>query len=286
MKSENGNNSNDECTTKFTDVKTGEVMPVDKNLLIVEFGKPSKLLGGIEGFNNTTLTRYLRMKVWTLLQCALLAGGVLPNDDYTEVPEFAMGLQNKWLGEGDFQLREARRILIDLRGDAMPDEISPTDFFAWLKARPDPEFHALRWLSAIEELNSEAITVVGTVEIKEQQDAPQSQIIPDRNIEKAGPIPVTTGDIAFAFSGAHGWNEKQWKKPLGDKPKWLKACIAIPGARGVRETRWNPVLIGAALVNSGHAKPQSIRARFQKKPQLNPWLDAWNTYEIEHFATE
>ena len=168
MKSENGNNSNDECTTKFTDVKTGEVMPVDKNLLIVEFGKPSKLLGGIEGFNNTTLTRYLRMKVWTLLQCALLAGGVLPNDDYTEVPEFAMGLQNKWLGEGDFQLREARRILIDLRGDAMPDEISPTDFFAWLKARPDPEFHALRWLSAIEELKSETITVESTTEIKEQ----------------------------------------------------------------------------------------------------------------------
>lgn len=169
MTSENAKDSTVEYPTKFTNVKTNKEIKFDKNLLTVEFGKPTKLLGGIEGFNNTTLTRYLRMKVWTLLQCALLAGGVLPKNEYTEIPNSATGLQNKWLGEGDFQLREARRILIDLRRDSMPDEISPIDFFAWLKSRPDPEFHALRWLSAIEEFKSETIMYENKSEIKEQK---------------------------------------------------------------------------------------------------------------------
>ena len=35
-----------------------------------------------------------------------------------------------------------------------------------------------------------------------------------------GPLPLTTGDIAFCFDGIR-WNEQQWRKPLGDKPKWL-----------------------------------------------------------------
>jgi hypothetical protein len=104
--------------------------------------------------------------------------------------------------------------------------------------------------------------------------------------DKAGPLPLATGDIAFSFSGLHGWSEKQWKKPLGDKPKWLQPCIAIRGVRGVSETRWNPVLIGAALVHKGHAKANSIRARFQTMPQLAPWLDAWKTYEADNIPTE
>jgi hypothetical protein len=99
------------------------------------------------------------------------------------------------------------------------------------------------------------------------------------------PLPVTTGDIAHAFDGLRGWNEAQWKKPLGDKPKWLVACIAIPGIQGVSETRWNPVLIGAALVRDGHAKVNSVRSRFQTRPQLMPWLDAWKTYEADNLAT-
>ena len=168
MTSENTKDSTDEYPTKFTNVKTQEDISINQTLLKVELGKPAKLIEGVKGFNNTTLTRYLRMKIWTLLECALLAGGVLPKDEYTEIPNSAIGLQNKWLEEGNFQLREARRILIDLRRDSMPDEISPTTFFAWLKSRPDPEFHALRWLSAIEELKSETITVIGATEIKEQ----------------------------------------------------------------------------------------------------------------------
>ena len=99
------------------------------------------------------------------------------------------------------------------------------------------------------------------------------------------PEPLTISDIAYCFAGLR-WDEQGWKKLLGDKPKWLRSCIAIPGKRGVHETRWNPMLIGAALVQSGHAKPNSVRARFQSKPRLSAWLEAWKTYEADYFDTE
>ena len=102
----------------------------------------------------------------------------------------------------------------------------------------------------------------------------------------AGPLPLTTGDIAFCFAGLRWKTEDEWKKPLGDKPKWLEACIVIPGRRGVSETRWNPVCIGAALARKGHAKTNSIRSRFQTKPLLIPWLDAWKTYEADNLDTD
>ena len=91
-------------------------------------------------------------------------------------------------------------------------------------------------------------------------------------------------DTAFSFDGLR-WNEQQWKKPLGDKPKWLQACIAIPGARGTSETRWNPVLIGAALVQKEHATVRSVRAKFQTVHLLTPWLDAWKTYESDYLGS-
>ena len=103
--------------------------------------------------------------------------------------------------------------------------------------------------------------------------------------QKSGPSPLTTGDLAFAFSGL--WkNESEWKKPLGDKPKWLKDCIAIPGARGVSQTLWNPVNIGAALVLRGHVKANSVRAKFQTVATLKPWREAWKTYEADYLDTE
>ena len=123
------------------------------------------------------------------------------------------------------------------------------------------------------------------------EDAPQAAtpapVVADSasNAPLDAPQPVTTGDVAHAFDGLRRWNEKAWKDTLGSPPKWLEACIALRGERGKRETRWNPVLIGAALVHNGHAKANSIRARFQTKPQLQDWLEAWKTYEADNFDT-
>ncbi|TFI49086.1 hypothetical protein E4O93_04420 [Diaphorobacter sp. DS2] len=98
------------------------------------------------------------------------------------------------------------------------------------------------------------------------------------------PLPLTTSDIAFCFDGLR-WSEKEWRTPLGNKPKWLQSCVVIPGQRGVSQTRWNPVLIAAWLFSNGYVQAKSARARFQTKPQLKPWLDAWKTYEADNFDT-
>jgi hypothetical protein len=100
-----------------------------------------------------------------------------------------------------------------------------------------------------------------------------------------GPAPLTTGDIAHCFNGLR-WSESEWRRPLGDKPVWLSGSVAIPGRRGVSETRWNPVSIGAALVQQRHATPRNVRAKFQTVNLLKPWLDAWKTYEADNFDSE
>jgi len=106
------------------------------------------------------------------------------------------------------------------------------------------------------------------------------------NAPEMTPSPVATGHVAFAFDGLRGWNERAWKDNLGSPPKWLDSCIAIRGQQGIREHHWNPVLIGAALVRNGHAKQNSIRARFQTKPQLRDWLEEWKTYEADYLDND
>ncbi|AFU46493.1 hypothetical protein C380_13970 [Acidovorax sp. KKS102] len=115
--------------------------------------------------------------------------------------------------------------------------------------------------------------------------APEKCSTPAAEGASSAPLALTTGDIAFSFDGMR-WNEKEWRKPLGDKPKWLQSCVVIPGQRGVRETRWNPVLIAAALVHNGHVPIRQVRARFQTRPLLLPWLDVWKTYEADNFETQ
>ncbi len=131
------------------------------------------------------------------------------------------------------------------------------------------------------------VTAAGVLRLVADYTAPAAPEAAPVVAESAsnGPLPLTTSDIAFCFDGIR-WNEQQWRKPLGDKPKWLQTCVAIPGQKGVSETRWNPVLIAAALVHNGHANARSIRARFQTMPRLKDWLEAWKTYEADNFDTQ
>jgi hypothetical protein len=101
---------------------------------------------------------------------------------------------------------------------------------------------------------------------------------------RSGPAALSTRNIALNFDGLR-WTESQWKKPLGDKPKWLRNCIVLAGKRGERETLWDPVLIGAALVKARHVPANRVRARFQTKPLLTPWLEAWKAHEAEYIDT-
>jgi len=102
---------------------------------------------------------------------------------------------------------------------------------------------------------------------------------------KAGPQPVPTSAMAASFAGLH-WDGKQWLKTLGNKPKWLNACLVLGGARGESMRQWNPVLIGAHLVRMGYVKANSVRAKFQSQDALKPWLDEWKTYEADNFQNQ
>lgn len=97
--------------------------------------------------------------------------------------------------------------------------------------------------------------------------------------QQTGPKGVTTGDLAFAFSGLKDWGEDRWKSELGKgrgAVKWLSTAIISLGQRGGAETTWNPVTIALHLldVTEAHAKETQmriIRARFESKPQLKHW---------------
>ena len=169
------------------------------------------------------------------------------------------GYQTRMMFQGDLCRLESDR------GDALVNMFTAHDG-TLVKVQP-----ALR--VPLSELKFKRESVERVAEIINKAAQPQAEppapVVADS--ASNGPLPLTTGDIAFCFDGIR-WNEQQWRKPLGDKPKWLQSCVAIPGQRGVSETRWNPVLMAAALVRDGHAQARSIRARFQTKPQLKDWL--------------
>ena len=165
--------------------------------------------------------------------------------------------------------------------------VDPVSVLTWARAKGVPIPAPLE--AAFAGRKPRPVQALATALAPEQSRATPAPVVTDQTVAvepaKVGPLPLTTGDIAFCFAGLR-WNEQKWKKPLGDKPKWLLACIAIPAVRGVSESRWNPVLIGASLVRAGHTKPKSVRAKFQTQPLLKPWLDEWKTYEADNLPAD
>lgn len=159
-------------------------------------------------------------------------------------------------------------------------QISVRSFIDWLRPRgynglADDLEAARTSLGQSGSPTGSANTLASTIQ------AQNAVYVPSAVAATSGPAPLTTNEIAIGFDGLRQWDADRWKKALGDKPVWLKKCVVVPGARGRTETRWNPVEVGAALVRRGHAKANSVRARFQSKPALKPWLDDWKTYEAD-----
>lgn len=155
------------------------------------------------------------------------------------------------------------------------------DFDLGALAQPCPPLKIIAWAAS-----KHWIPDVLTAQLSDQVHAELARPAATEQATPAPPVPtpLTTGDIAHCFDSLR-WNESEWKKPLGDKPKWLAECVAIPGQRGVSETRWNPVLIGAALVQQGHATARNVRSKFQTVDLLKPWFEVWKTYEADNLET-
>jgi hypothetical protein len=232
----------------------------------------------------------------TVAQCALLVPSILTSKksgDASEIAAHYVQLALLDIANGELSTKHPETLLpfsqylrmmeagmYGINGESLP---MPTA--DWLVSLEEAE----RWLQSKEiPTNFEGLRA----ELAERNKAPaQTPATPapvedvGATGEPTGPLPLTTGDIAFCFDGLH-WDEDGWKKPLGDKPKWLEACIVIPGQRGVSAARWNPVLIGAELVKREYAKLNSVRSKFQTKPLLTPWREEWKTYEADNFDKE
>lgn len=93
--------------------------------------------------------------------------------------------------------------------------------------------------------------------------------------DKAGPLPLTTNEIANCFNGFRDWDVKRWKRELGSPDNWLRDCQHSKGTRGKGgyESTWWPVKIALALASQDQKSARHLPARFKRLEQLKPWLE-------------
>ena len=181
----------------------------------------------------------------------------------------------------DSEIFPDRRIIQLRISAALPEKFTPADGLDWLKKEHISIGNLDLWVQQNTLLSQGFNTAT---------PAPVEAVGAFGGVEpnKSGPLPLTTGDIAFCFAGLRCKTEKEWKDLIGKGRNWVERCLIQPGTRGHggAPKLWNPVCIGAALVRDGHAKPNSVRAKFQTVHLLQPWLETWKTYEADNFATQ
>lgn len=128
-------------------------------------------------------------------------------------------------------------------------------------------------------------------------DAPPAPAVAATDEEHRGasasPPAVSTSDIAAAFDGIK-WSRADWAANLqkGDATSgWLVAARVQRGQPGPdRPSTWDPVLLGAQLVQKGvmnaAGRPLTkteisalLRDRFATVPCFRPWHRAWLSHE-------
>lgn len=216
--------------------------------------------------------------LWAALESAGISEEAAIHWGFEKTTEYFETLVRQWRRDGRVEVY-APGGFGPLSGDCVSDGVLRVDDFAKMaEAMFHIEVHTpVASIDMPQERPLESQAPAGPVDVAAELAPP---------VDAAShPTPLTTGDVAFAFNGVR-YTEKQWKKPLGNKPNWLKSCVAMPGRRGVSETRWNPVLIGGALVRAGHASSRRVRSLFQTQPLLKPWLERWKTYECEYIDND
>ena len=135
----------------------------------------------------------------------------------------------------------------EYKADAMPEHYSGALSGPWtikrerLRILPDSWGKWMTFVDDVELLDDVTPAPVGAV-------GASGGVMPD----KAGPLPLTTGDIAFCFAGLRCKTEEEWKDLIGKGRVWVERCLIQPGTRGRggAPKLWNPVCIGAALVRA------------------------------------
>lgn len=95
---------------------------------------------------------------------------------------------------------------------------------------------------------------------------------------------LSTPDIARLFDGLKSWDEERWIRRLGEVPEWTSKALVQRGARGRGAHRWNPLILAQCLLNTAEhqdAMRKKLRALFRDKPALQPWSEAWRSFESD-----
>ncbi len=100
---------------------------------------------------------------------------------------------------------------------------------------------------------------------------------------------IKTSDLAFCFADCiKDLTESKIKQKLGkvSQTAWLKPALSTKGTRGKggTESQWNALIFGGLLHTKFQVPLKTIRARFQTKLILAPYLETWKTYEAENFV--
>lgn len=83
---------------------------------------------------------------------------------------------------------------------------------------------------------------------------------------------LSKNSIIVIFDGLY-WKSDQWKRNLGDVPKWLECALVLKGSRPKRVSHtWNPVLIGIALIESQNIDLRKLDKVFKS---LDDWNEEW-----------
>lgn len=97
-----------------------------------------------------------------------------------------------------------------------------------------------------------------------------AQADPERS--PIGPKPLDTRTLADALDGIEDRRADEWRRLLGDAPKWAMLARVSPGVRGRAAATWNPVALAHALTRRGVTQAQIARL-FRERVELEAWRD-------------
>jgi hypothetical protein len=90
------------------------------------------------------------------------------------------------------------------------------------------------------------------------------------------PRPLSTRELAQAFSGMENRDTGGWARLLGDKSgcKWALSAQVAPGARGKRAL-WNPVEFALLLRHKRQVPEAHLKKHFRERSELAAWKEEW-----------
>jgi hypothetical protein len=163
----------------------------------------------------------------------------------------------------------------------IPDDI-PDHFLPLFEPREDGESDGDVWVKAWKRVRKDGgadpVITAAEVERFESEYHRQAGEAAETATAARKPPPLPTPAVAACFDGLHGWNREKWVKNLGDPAKWMEKAITVRRNKPDPHL-WDPVKLALELLQlDDTVPPKEITRRFNDRPELEAWRDAWQPY--------